>query len=192
MARPKEFDQQKVLQKAMEVFWSKGYESASMQDLVNHMGINRQSIYDTYGGKHALFLSALDQYQKENSERFYQILNGSGTPIENIRNLFATLIEHCTSDRDRKGCLLANSAVELSPHCPKTHKRVMDTFQEIEMGFYQTLEKARARGEIDDHKDLHALARFLLNAMQGLMVMAKVKPDKKILVDITETTLSAL
>ena len=73
MARHKEFDRDETLQKAMEVFWSRGYEAASIEDLVKHMGINRQSLYDTFGDKHRLYLLALDRYREVEGRRMLDI-----------------------------------------------------------------------------------------------------------------------
>ena len=79
MARHKQFDQDEALLKAMEVFWSRGYEAASIQDLVRHMGINRQSLYDTYGDKHALYLLALERYSEVESRRLIDLLERNGS-----------------------------------------------------------------------------------------------------------------
>ncbi len=77
MARHKEFDQDEALQKAMEAFWARGYEATSMQDLVEHMGINRQSLYDTFGDKHSLFLKALDRYHEVETRKLLAFVVGA-------------------------------------------------------------------------------------------------------------------
>src|SRR3981081_3787453 len=74
MARHKEFDRDEALHKAMEVFWSRGYNAASIQDLVKHMRINRQSLYDTFGDKHALYLLALDRYREVEGRKIVELL----------------------------------------------------------------------------------------------------------------------
>src|SRR5207237_6339181 len=88
MARQKEFDRDEVLHKAMEVFWARGYEGSSIQDLVKHMGINRQSIYDTFGDKHTLFLEALDLYRDIQSRKVFEVLERPGSMKKNLRRLF--------------------------------------------------------------------------------------------------------
>src|ERR1700730_2144482 len=78
MARQKEFDRDEVLHKAMEVFWSRGYEASSIQDLVKRMGINRQSLYDTFGDKHTLYLQALDRYREVEGRKIVELLEQPG------------------------------------------------------------------------------------------------------------------
>src|SRR5258708_33708597 len=97
MARQKEFDRDEVLHKAMEVFWTRGYEGASVQDLVKHMGINRQSIYDTFGDKHALFLQALDRYREIQSRKVFAVLERPGSMEQNLRQLFAAAVARALS-----------------------------------------------------------------------------------------------
>ncbi|HYX30172.1 MAG TPA: TetR/AcrR family transcriptional regulator, partial [Pyrinomonadaceae bacterium] len=109
MARQKEFDRDIVLHKAMEVFWARGYEGASIQDLVKHMGINRQSIYDTFGDKHSLFLEALDRYREIQSRKVFEILDRPGSVKRNLKLLFQEVIDKSLSDKDRRGCFVGNS-----------------------------------------------------------------------------------
>src|SRR5260370_37968341 len=99
MPRHKEFDQDQALHKAMEVFWSRGYEAASIQDLVRHMGINRQSIYDTFGDKHALYLQALDRYRAVESRRLIELLERPGSVKKSLRQLFGEVVERALGDR---------------------------------------------------------------------------------------------
>src|SRR5438045_9407687 len=87
MARQKEFNRDEVLHKAMEVFWTRGYEGASIQDLVKHMGINRQSIYDTLGDKHSLFLQALDRYCETQSRKVFDVLERPGSVKRKLRRV---------------------------------------------------------------------------------------------------------
>src|SRR6266852_1410049 len=98
MARPKEFDRDQALQKAMEVFWSRGYEAASIQDLVKHMGINRQSLYDTFGDKHALYLQALDRYREVEGRKLLELLERPGSVKKSLRQLFEGVVEGALCD----------------------------------------------------------------------------------------------
>src|SRR6266567_3686326 len=88
MARHREFDRDEALHKAMEVFWSRGYEAASIQELIKHMGINRQSLYDTFGDKHALYLQALDRYREMEGHKLFELLERQGSVKNNLRQLF--------------------------------------------------------------------------------------------------------
>src|SRR5256714_15658440 len=104
MARPKEFDRDEALQKAMEVFWSRGYEAASINDLVKHMGINRQSLYDTFGDKHALYLQALDRYREVEGRKMFELLEQPGSVKKSLRQLFEGTVEKALCDEQRRGC----------------------------------------------------------------------------------------
>jgi len=109
MARQKEFNREEVLHKAMEVFWTRGYEGASIQDLVKHMGINRQSIYDTFGDKHSLFLQSLDRYREIQAPKVFAVLERPGSVKENLRQLFEEVIARALSAEGRRGCFVGNS-----------------------------------------------------------------------------------
>ena len=105
MARPKEFDRDQALHKAMEVFWSRGYEAASIRDLVEHMGINRQSLYDTFGDKHALYLQALDRYQEVETRKVFELLERTPSVKKALRQLFGAVVKGALCKGPRRGCL---------------------------------------------------------------------------------------
>src|SRR3977135_2157179 len=117
MARHKEFDRAEALHKAMEVFWSRGYEAASIQDLIKHMGINRQSLYDTFGDKHALYLQALDRYREIESRKLLDLLERCGSVKRALRRLFARVVEGSLCAGERRGCFLGNAMSELAGRC---------------------------------------------------------------------------
>ena len=116
MARAKEFDREAVLDRAMELFWSQGYEATSLQALLEHMQIGRQSLYDTFGDKRQLFLEALDRYGKVHIDKMLDRLNETNASLESIREYFADFVRFYSSPRTRRGCLVANSTLELVPH----------------------------------------------------------------------------
>src|SRR5712671_3105788 len=123
MARQKEFNREEALQKAMEVFWSRGYEAASIQDLVKHMGINRQSLYDTFGDKHALYLQALDRYSALEGRKLLLLLEGDGSVKRALRRLFAGVVEGSLCAGERRGCFMGNAMSELAGRCHETALR---------------------------------------------------------------------
>src|SRR5712692_608944 len=109
MARHKEFDRDEALQKATEVFWARGYEGTSIQRLVGHMGINRQSLYDTFGDKHALYLQSLDRYCQLESQKAIELLENSASVKKAVRKLFAGVVEGALCDTQRRGCFAGNA-----------------------------------------------------------------------------------
>src|SRR5215208_4537603 len=109
MARHKEFDREEALQRAMEVFWSRGYEAASVGDLVKHMGINRQSLYDTFGDKHTLYLAALDRYREVEGRKLFELLERPGPVKRALRQLFGGVGECSLGGGERRGGVMGNA-----------------------------------------------------------------------------------
>ena len=192
MARKKEFDQDQALEQAMQVFWLKGYEATSIQDLVQQMGINRGSLYDTFGDKRSLFLSAIAFYDAEIVSAILQGLEQPGSAKQAIHDYLHAFVHRAHSDPQGRGCLITNAAVELSPHDSEVKARVVANLSRIESALCRTLRRAQQQGEISEDKDPKVLARFLLNTLQGLRVITKVDPDPERLQDIVTTTLAIL
>jgi TetR/AcrR family transcriptional repressor of nem operon len=192
MARQKEFDRDEVLHKAMEVFWSRGYQGASIEDLVQHMGINRQSIYDTFGDKHALFLQALDRYREIQSRKVFEVLERPGSMKKNLRQLFEEAVARALSAEGRRGCFVGNSMSELAGRCKETATRTCNSVAAAEKIFQRALERGREQGDLPRVRDTRAVARFLYSSLQGLLLMAKATHDRRLLNDVVKVTLSVL
>ena len=116
MPRVKQFDEQQVLEKAMELFWKLGYNGTSIQDLVSNLGINRASLYDTYGGKDALFEKTFEHYLQKNAQMARSILAAKPSVKEGFRHLFQIIIEQLINDPEKKGCFVVNTTTELVPN----------------------------------------------------------------------------
>ena len=119
MARQKAFKKEEVLDKAMHLFWRKGYHGTSMQDLVDHLGISRSSMYDTFGGKYDLFLNSLSRYQSRQSEAVDRALSSDDDLQDFLRSFFMGVVEECRQDEEHKGCFTVNTSVELASHDEK-------------------------------------------------------------------------
>lgn len=191
MARQKEFDRDRVLDKAMNLFWYKGYEATSVQELVEGMGINRGSLYDTFGDKHSLFLAVLDRYS-DIAAAPLQALEQADAGVEAICQFFRGLEMALTAGEPCKGCLIANAMVELALHDPQAAQKVSAYMARMEQGFYQALVRACDRGEIAADNNPRALARFFTSSSIGLSTTAKAVTDRHILKDIVDTILSVL
>ncbi len=122
LGRPKEFDRKEALESAMEVFWAKGFADASVRDLLDGMGINRGSMYDTFGDKRALFLAAIDHYRQKVAGPLVEALFAPGSPLENIRKTLCRLAE-AAGTKECRGCLITNVTVEIAPHDPEACRR---------------------------------------------------------------------
>ena len=190
MPRRKEFDRTKVLDKAMHLFWTRGYEATSISDLCEHMGINRGSLYDTYGSKERLYIEALQHYLKLNQIELQPDQSTSGIAL--IKEIFDGIVETSVNDENRRGCFIANTITELSPH----HQEVADLCEisrnNYEMMFHDLLSHAQQQGEIPSERDIRQLARFLVNNVYGLRIMAKTSNDENLLNDIVQIAMLAL
>src|SRR3954447_4726369 len=192
MARHKEFDRDEALHKAMEVFWSRGYEATSVGDLVNHMGINRQSLYDTFGDKHSLFMQALDRYREVEGRKLFELLEGPGSVKKALRQLFAGVVECSLGGGERRGCFMGNATSELAGRCKATAEKACDQMAAAEEALYRALLRGKREGEIKGVRDARAVARFLYSSLQGLQLMSKATRDRKTLEDVVRVTLSVL
>lgn len=192
MPRKKEFDEYEVLHRAMEIFWHKGYEATSVQDLVDQMGINRGSLYGTFSDKRALFLAAIQYYDQTIVTAVVRVLQSPGSPRAAIENYVRSVAEGAAQDRDRTGCFLTNSAVEVGPHDSEAEQRLKASLQRIEAAFLDALIAARQMGELGTRRDLRDMARFLTSSLQGLRVMARVNPDRDALRAVADIIIASL
>jgi TetR/AcrR family transcriptional repressor of nem operon len=192
VARTKEFEPERALESAMDLFWRRGYQATSVHDLLEEMGIGRGSMYGTFGDKRALFLAALDRFEETRASRADEILEGAASAGEGIRRLFESTIEGLVSYEPRRGCLLANTAVELAPHDEEVAERISRYVGRTEDAFEKALVRGRAAGEIPTDKDPKALARFLVNTLHGVRVLARAGVDRTVLDDSVRTALEVL
>jgi len=192
MARTKDFDEDEVLQKAMNLFWHKGYNGTSMQDLVDGLGISRSSMYDTFGDKHSLFIRALENYKQIATTEMKAIVDNAPTAKVAIRRMFELTVTELLSDNQHKGCFLVNAGVEMAPHDTEVNKMLCDNDRQLEKYFNEAIKKGQDSGEISNEQSSHALAQFILNSIKGMRVTAKSAADKKVFRDIVEVTMKVL
>lgn len=186
MARQKEFDTQIVLEKAMDVFWKNGYEHTSMQNLVDAMGIHRRSIYDTFVDKHNLFILSLKLYEELIIRNIQLSILESMSVHEKLKTVFSVIV----SDKDhRAGCLIVNTAAELSNIDPVVEKEIQDFFNREEHLIFNILLTAQEKNEIAASTDIEALSCFLHNALIGIRVLSKTTDDNEKLNMIIDQTL---
>ena len=192
MSRTKAFQPESALHSAMDLFWQKGYEATSMRDLLDAMSIGRGSFYDTFGNKHSLFLTALDRFEKTRTTWIIEALESPDPPLESIRYVFERTVDSLTSFEPRRGCLLANTAVELAPQDPEVAEKILAYIQRTENAFANALKRARQTREIPQDRNPQSLACFLVSNLHGLRVMARAGADRQTLYQVVEVALSAL
>jgi TetR/AcrR family transcriptional repressor of nem operon len=189
--RPRGFDETEVLERAMQHFWSRGYEGAALADLLDAMGISRQSLYDTFGNKRQLFIRALEHYRAVHLSQALALLRAEGSQLENVKAALR-FFERLASDRRCRGCLVANALVEVAPHDGEIATLLEETLHLLEAEVRKALERARSRGELGEGKSPRVLARALTNAMIGLAVSGKLRRSPATLRDIYAGTLAVL
>lgn len=181
--RPQQFHRDAVLDRATQVFWERGYEAASVQDLLDRMDLHRGSLYNAFGDKPSLFLECLERYCAERREAATSLLRGVGSPLGGLEALVASWQDQALAE-PRRGCLATNAAVELAGRVPAVADTLTYHFNRLERMIRTTLEHAVDGGELDHAADTRAIARWLVNAMQGLMVMARANASEETIADI--------
>lgn len=193
MARPREFDQEDVLNKATELFWEKGYERTSIQDLVEHTGVHRGSLYDTFGDKNKLFLTCLDRFREGSKDTILNILEEDGDPKELLSRYFQKIIDVAlNAETGRRGCLIANTAMELGAVDPIIARRVEAYTSDMEMSFQTFLMRAKEQGSLKIEHSVQEVARFLLSMRNGLLVLGKSASHRKVLEDAAKVAMSII
>jgi TetR/AcrR family transcriptional repressor of nem operon len=192
MARIKEFDEDVVLDKAVALFWSKGYNGTSAQDLVDHLGISRSSLYATYGDKRTLFVKALQRYHDKQSAAFVKMVRASGNAGEKIAAIFRALVKESMDSSIPYGCFMVNAAVELAPHDPEIAAMVKSDARDAEEVLTLAIREGQDFGEFSNPNSAQSLARFLFNNISGMRVAARAGATKEQLDDIIKNLLYAL
>lgn len=191
MARPKEFDPDLAAHEAMEAFWENGYAATSVNDLLAEMGLNRGSLYGTFGDKKQLFLAALEKYDEQSVVRIRDMLERPSAKSA-LRDFLTLAAEKCMSESGRRGCLAGKAAMELAPHdkdvaawLKKVHRRNVDIIA-------RTIQRGQRQGEIDCAHDPRALARFLLAGLAGLRMLGTIGPSESEVRDVLNGLIHAL
>lgn len=192
MPRPREFEREVVLDRAMRAFWARGYEATSVQHLVECMGIQRGSLYGAFGDKRGLFLAAIEHYERVMTARLLATLDAPGSGLAAIRRFFRLKVALAQERGRPRGCLVTNSAAELASRDRAAAGWIGAALARVEAAFHRAVVRAQEAGEIDPARDARALARFLTSSAQGLSVMAKAARDRAALDDIVRITLEVV
>jgi TetR/AcrR family transcriptional repressor of nem operon len=187
----KQYDETDVLERAMAAFWARGYEATSINDLVAATGLNRGSLYAGFTDKRSLFLRALDHYDKEHRQAFLSALERDHAPREAILAAFRQVVDSSDEGRNRKGCLLVNTALELSPHDPAIEGIVRAKLEAVEAFFRARIEAAQKDGTICPEVPAAERARVLFGLFMGLRVITRSRPDRTLMASIV-TQVAAL
>ncbi|MDX2003132.1 MAG: TetR/AcrR family transcriptional regulator [Chitinophagales bacterium] len=174
MPRVKAFDKEEVLDKAMKLFWSKGYNATSYCDLVEHLGINRQSIYDTFGDKQQLYQLALDRFRVQSIAKVKAALHGLPTARETIEHFLKMAVVE-SLDPTPKGCFIVNSTIEMASIEPEVAKTSCENMNEICSWLTEVIAKGQKEGSIGSRHSPEQLALFIFTLLNGLKVYSKME-----------------
>lgn len=192
MPRKKEYDRDKVLLKAMETFWKKGYEGTSIQDLVDATRLNRFGMYEEFGSKKGLFYEALDKYCDQVIGDVYRALEADPQDLSSIRKFFEAVRDHMGVGKGPRGCFVANTAIEAFLLGPRAIKRVEKCWDRLEAAFEVCLKNSQVKGDIAPDVDVKQLAQFLVGVTQGFALVGRsgIRPER--LSSMASTTLEHL
>jgi TetR/AcrR family transcriptional repressor of nem operon len=193
MARPRQFDPEEVLDRSMREFWEHGYRVTSVDDLVEATGVRPGSLYNAFpGGKHGLFLEALDRYSKLVVPAKLGALEAPGAGLEELRAYFDGLVEDLTTREGQMGCLMVNSTMELAAEDSEVASVVRAHITRLERNAARALRNAKRRGEVSEDVDPRAKATQLMATAMGLMVVGKTGPERKVLETIVDAAFADL
>lgn len=192
MGRPREFDVESALDRAMQVFWAKGYEATSLDDLCEATGLSRSSLYGTFGDKRQLLLRSLDYYIDRGNSRVAAAMSRPVPVREALAGLLRDFVDTIVAGPGRRGCFVGNCAAELARHDRQAMVRVRRALARNDAIFCEALGRAKSNGELSEKADPEALARFLTTALQGLRLVGKANPDRAALSDIAAVILRCL
>jgi TetR/AcrR family transcriptional regulator, transcriptional repressor for nem operon len=191
MTRPRQFDENAVLDAAIDCFWVHGYQSTSIRDLSAKTGVSGASLYNAFRNKRSLFLKALDRYMAFTlSERIVRCRQLP--PRKAIETFLSEIIDRSLSDLQRKGCLLVNSALDVAPHDRRTREAVSGFLSRIEAFFLEQIDAGQADGSISPSANKEDAARHLLGVVVGMRVLSRVRPEPELLNGLVSSALVVL
>lgn len=176
MARPREFDPETVLDAARDLFWQRGYQASSLDELARITGVKKPSLYAAFGDKAALFLKVLDRYHSMVLMLSKQILEGAGPAREAVRAWLTGFLPFCSEAMGANGCLSINTHLEAGALTPDVRASIGAFQRETEALLRAALMRGVSQGEFPAGFDCASAARVLLVAQSGLMAMARSEP----------------
>ncbi len=192
MPRSEDFNRDEVLEKAKNVFWMKGYNGTSMQDLVDAMGLNRSSIYNSFGNKMELYQQSLKKYQTDSGCLFNKVEEKNRNAIESVGLAFLYMLDDILHDKEEKGCMIINCFTEMGNQ-DESLKGLYEANQEHLHNFFETMvKKGQQDGSIRKDESSDALAHYLVSAFQGFRITGSSVRDPKILKGIIQNILKTI
>ena len=176
--RPRSFDVEAAVERAMGVFWSRGYHATALPDLLRATRLSRGSLYAAFGDKHSLFLRALDRYIADALARMDIELDPRRAPVDGLRAFLAGYVDRTSGTNGRRGCLLVATAMELAGQDADVGRRIAGFFKAMEARVADALSRAKAAGKLADGVEPSSAAKILVCFVEGLRVVGKTAPTR--------------
>ena len=189
MARPQQYDRYDVTNRAMHLFWHKGYYTTPVSEIIKTTGLRAGSLYAAYGSKEGLLLAALKQYTDQMELAFSKQLQGEGSAKEGFEQLFSGFVEAARNRQPGDGCLLINTMVEVAGHQPHLCDVVNSQLERLLDCLRQGLDKARREGDLSPSVDIESAATFVMGSLWSLAMMSRLAPDPQKMQALAEPAL---
>jgi AcrR family transcriptional regulator len=189
--RPREFDADKVLDKALHVFWERGYEGTSLSNLTEAMGINRPSLYAAFGNKEELFRRALDRYAEKGPGAVHREALAEPTAKAVVEHLLKSVASSLTDPCNPPGCLAVQGALTCGDAAESIKQELCKRRSAGENELRQRFERAKAEGDLRAESDPAGLARYVMTVTQGMAVQAAGGASRADLLAVADMALKA-
>ncbi|MET4693127.1 TetR/AcrR family transcriptional regulator [Endozoicomonas lisbonensis] len=192
MARPQQYDRNIVTDRAMHLFWHKGYYTTPVSEIIKTTGLQAGSLYSAFGSKEGLLLATLKHYTDQMEQMFTHLLNERESARDGFERLFDELIHLVTDESQNDGCLLFNTLIEVAGHQPHLCVQVTEQLKRLESCFRHGLERARAEGDLNSSMDINGLVIFVMGVTCSVSIMGRLAPDKEHMQSLVKPALQAL
>lgn len=192
MVRTREFDSEVVLQKAMHVFWRKGYRHTSLMNLVEATGVGKKGLYTVFGNKYHLYIKAMEYYKCMQAEELLYEIERKGSGYAQIEDLFNRALNFTQSELGDRGCLVCNAIAEFGDQEPEIWHATTTHIDRFRQAIHNALTNSIKNKEIDSSIDIHKQANFLTGVLQSLMLMSRAGTDFSVMKDTVDLTLKSL
>lgn len=179
MPRPREFDENEVINAALDLFWDRGYHNATLSRLTRATRLKKGSLYGAFSDKHTLFLRALERYIEMKRREADRVLAASASPLAALRSFLHGIARDCTGRAGKRGCLVSNTTLELLPEDAEVSARIRQNFEEMRTFISELVAQSKEKGEIRSEIDPSKTARLILTVIQGLRVLGKTSQTRE-------------
>ncbi len=177
MPRHREFEPEEALDRAVELFWQRGFFDSSMDALVGQTGVSRRGLYSVFGNKHDLFLAALNRYQQTFGREMFAPLLEEDASLGHLHQFLENVAHMAASEQGQLGCFVCNTAIDLGPHDADIQRNVLNYFDWMKCQFARVLKNAIKAKELSSDFDVDHYARFLVGVFEGVVVLARVQAE---------------